>query len=207
MKARSRFGGTNPSAASRPLRQFLRARHAAVRRQLVDRTGQFAAQSRQQFVARQTGVLRQRIDVIGADRLRQVAFGNVLVRSGADPRFGDLALAVVLKLLEQAAEAAAQHAAGRAAGEQTAQPALEQTAKIAAETAAACRCATGAVATEQAAENVAETAGRRAGVDRIVAGYALRRSAGRRLLLAGAQVLDALVGKQRQDRHGDRRHA
>src|SRR5436190_12978200 len=164
MRARSRFGGTNPSAASRPLRQLLRARHATVRRQLVDRAGQFAAQSRQQFVARQTGVLRQRIDVIGADRLRQVAFGNVLVRSGADPRVGDLGLAVVLELLEQAAEAAAQHAAGRAAGEQTAEPALEQTAKITAKTttktATACRCATAtrAVATKQAAENVAEPA-------------------------------------------------
>src|SRR5205814_2967196 len=166
----------NRIAASHPLRQLLRALHAAVRRQLVDRAGQFAAKARQQFLARQAGVLRKRVDVVAADRLRQVAFGNILVRSGADPRVGDLALTVVLKLLEQAAEAAAQHAAGRAAGEQSAETALEQIAKTATKSAAW-----------------------RAGVD--------RTSAGRGLLLAGAQVLDALVGKQRQDRHGDRRHA
>src|SRR5205814_1433268 len=149
--------------ASHPLRQFRPARHAAVRRQLVDRAWQFAAEPRQQLLARQAGVLRQRVDVVAADRLRQVAFGNVLVRSGADPRVGGLTLTVVLELLEQAAEAAAQHAAGRAAGEQTAQSALEQIAK----TAAASKSATTAVATEQAAENVAQPAAWRTGVHRI----------------------------------------
>src|SRR5262249_47228135 len=63
-------------------------------------------------------------------------------------------------------------------------------------------------AAQQAAENVtksAATAGR-AGVG-LVAGRDPRLRLRRRLLGVAAEMLEALVGNQRQDRHGDRRHA
>ena len=83
----------------------------------------------------------------------------------------------------------AEDAPGRAAREQTAQPALEQAAKS---TSLSTSLSTAAQHATKAA------AVRRAGVYPIVAG-----SRG----LIAAEMLDPLVGKQCQDRHGDRRHA
>ena len=100
---------------------------------------------------------RQRVDVVAADRLRQVAFRNVLVRPAADPGVGGLALAVLLELVEQAAEAAAQHAAGRAAGQQAAEPA--RAVRPARRRRAGRRAAAPPAAAENAAQPAAQSAG------------------------------------------------
>ena len=121
----------------------------------------------------------------------------------ADPRLGDIALAVLLELIEQTAKPAAENAAGRAAREQSAEPAGKQSTQRAAARGTSARSGT---STQQAAENVAQPAAAilRVGVHRIAARKPLRITARQGLLLAAAKVLDAFVGKQRQDRHGDR---
>src|SRR4029079_5633724 len=134
------------------------------------RAGQFAAQPGQQLVARQAGVTAEFVDILAADRLRQIAFRNVLVRSLADPGVCSLALAVLLKLVEQTTKSAAEDAAGRASREQPAEAALQQSAKSAAARrakSAAARRATSAA--QHAAENVAQAAAAtlRAAVHRI----------------------------------------
>src|SRR3954468_3890977 len=100
-----------------------------MRRQLVDHVGQMLAQAVEQFVARQPGLRRQRVDLIDAERAAEIARRNLLVRSRAHPGIGGIAVAAVLKLLEQVAKAPADHAAGGAACEQAAEPALEKAAE------------------------------------------------------------------------------
>src|SRR5947209_12583866 len=98
---------------------------------MVDHLGQVPAQPRQQFLARQSALRGNRVDLIGAQRLGEIIGCNLLVRAGTDPGIGDLAMAVLLELLDQVTEAAAQDASGRAAGEQAPQSALEEIAKTA----------------------------------------------------------------------------
>src|SRR5882757_10949466 len=90
------------------------------------------AQARKQFVARQPGLRRQRVDLVGAERAPEIVRRNFLVRPGAHPGIGGIAVAAVLKLLEQVAKAAADHAARGTAREQAAKPALQKIAKSAA---------------------------------------------------------------------------
>src|ERR1700712_310208 len=88
-------------------------------------------------------------------------------------------MALLLELIEQAAEPAAQHAAGSTTREQATEAALEDIAETAA-------------ATGQAGRDIAGQLGR-----------SLRR---RRARLATAEMLHGLPGQQAQDRHGHRRH-
>src|SRR4051794_35155447 len=90
------------------------------------------AQAIEQFIARQSRLRCQRVDLVGAERAPEIVRGNLLVRPRAHPGIGGIAVAAVLKLLEQVAKAAADHAARGAACEQAAEPALEQVAEPAA---------------------------------------------------------------------------
>ena len=118
--------------ASHPARRFVLGRQPAVRRELVDHLRQLLAHAVEQVVARHAEPPRHRVDVVATDRARQVAGRNLPVRPAADPGVGDVAQAVVLELLEQAAEPAAENAAGRRAAEQAAETALQQIAQPAA---------------------------------------------------------------------------
>ena len=79
-------------------------------RELIDDLGQLLAEARQQFLARQAGLRRQEVDLLGRQHLAEVGRRDRLVLAGADPRLGDVALAGILELLEQVAQPAAQDA-------------------------------------------------------------------------------------------------
>src|SRR5579883_822160 len=89
-------------------------------------------------------------------------------------------MAALLQLLEQVAQSAADNAAGSSTCEQSAKPALEKVAESAA---------------KSPTNRAADVAARCGGLRRICTGG------------AAAQMLDRLVSKQRQDRHGERRHS
>src|ERR1700736_2727701 len=96
---------------------------------MVDDVGQMLAEAGEQFVARQAGLRGQRIDLIGAQGVGEIALRNRLVWGLAHPRIGGLAMAGLLELPEQVAKPAADHVAGGATCEQAAQSALEDVAK------------------------------------------------------------------------------
>jgi hypothetical protein len=85
-----------------------------------------------QVGARRAAMRRERFDLVFAERFRQIAGGNFLVRAVINPGLNRSALAALLKLLEQIVEPAAQQAVRRAAGKQAAQGALQQSTKPAA---------------------------------------------------------------------------
>src|SRR3954464_1192969 len=55
--------------ASNPACQFVLVRARSGRRQRVDDVGQILAETAQQFIARQTALCRQRVDLVGAERV------------------------------------------------------------------------------------------------------------------------------------------
>src|SRR6266436_4591521 len=131
---------------------------------MIDHVGQILAEASQQFVARQACLGSDRIDLVGAERVGEIAGRNRLVLALADPRIGHLALAALLQLVEEVAEPAGKNAAGRAARQQAAEPALQ---------------------------HVAETAARQSGVDSVRRRW--RRASwrgGRSARLAAAKMLD-----------------
>src|SRR4029079_17563435 len=95
---------------------------------MIDDVGQVLAEALQQFVAREAALGGERLDLVGAQRVGEVAWRDLLVRPIADPRVGLIPEAVLLELFHEVAEAAAQDAAGCATREQSAQSALEQVA-------------------------------------------------------------------------------
>ena len=106
-------------------------RQPPIRRQMVDDAGQILAEAREQFVTGQPALRHQAIDLIGAERAGEIARCDLLVRARTDPGVGGVAMAALLKLVEQVAQSAAEDAAGSAAGEQAAQSALQKIAEAA----------------------------------------------------------------------------
>src|SRR5262245_2697754 len=98
---------------------------------MIDDVGQILAEALQQFIARQAALRRERLDLVGAERVGEIAGRDLLVGSVADPRIGLVAHAFLLELIEQVAKAAAQDAARRAARKQSAEAALEHVAETA----------------------------------------------------------------------------
>ena len=82
----------------------------------------------------------ERSDLILAEHLRQNVGRNRFVRTRADPGLNDVALAALLKLLEQVVKTTTQHAAGGAAGKEAAQWTLKQSAKATTGSLACGRC-------------------------------------------------------------------
>src|SRR5260221_7523606 len=72
-------------AASESARQFFLVRQPSVRRQMIDHVGQILAQPLQQIVARQSALRRQLFDLVGTERFGEVAGGDLLVGTVADP--------------------------------------------------------------------------------------------------------------------------
>src|SRR5262252_4281285 len=77
------------------------ARDFPVGGQLIDDPRQVLAQTLKQLVARQAGMFHQRVDLVGAECVGQIARSDCLVGSAADPRIGLFVEARLLKLLEQ----------------------------------------------------------------------------------------------------------
>src|SRR6478609_1630748 len=96
---------------------------------MVDHVGQILAETLQQFIARQSALRRQMLDLVDAERAGEVTRSDLLVGTVADPRVGCVALALLLELVEQVAEAAAEDAAGGAARQKPTEAALEHVAK------------------------------------------------------------------------------
>src|SRR5580692_2969493 len=165
---------------------------------MVDHLGQMLAEAIQQVLARQAALRHQAVDLVGAKRVGEVARCDLLIRARAHPRIGGFAVAVLLELLEQVAQSAADNAACRASGEHAAEATLEDVAKTA-ETStktSTAKTSTKASAAKTSTTKAAANSARRG---------CRRRCSGRSR--AAADVFDSLVGKQRQDRHGHRRHA
>src|SRR5271154_823998 len=149
---------------------------------MVDGLRQVLAQTVQQILTRQAALRHQTLDLICAKRAGEIARRDLLVRSRAHPRIGSFAMTALLELLEQVAQSAAKDAARCASGEHAAQPTFENVAKAS------------KTSTKTSTAHAA-TAG----------GWRRRRRTGRRR--AATDVLDGLVGQQREDRHGHRRHS
>src|ERR1019366_238872 len=96
---------------------------------MVDHIGQMLAEPRQQFVTRQAGLRRQRVDLIDAQGARKIFWRNLLVRPLAHPRVGGFAVAALLELLKKFAKPVAENASRGTACEQATQSTLEQMAK------------------------------------------------------------------------------
>src|SRR5260370_30901629 len=92
---------------------------------MIDHVGQLLAETREQFLARQASLRHQAVDLIGAERAREIARRNLLVRAVSDPRAGGFAMATLLQPFEQIAEPARDHAPRAGAAEQAAQSALQ----------------------------------------------------------------------------------
>ncbi|MBR0955200.1 hypothetical protein JQ591_32590 [Bradyrhizobium canariense] len=131
----------------------------------------------------------QALDLVGAERVGEIARCDRLVLALADPSVRGLAVAALLELVEQIAETAAEHAAGCATREQAAKATLEQVTEAAA-------------SAKRASETATSTRIHRRGEVRRRRGL-LRRRAG----LACGHVLECLPGEQAEERHGHRRHA
>src|SRR3954468_11449103 len=101
-------------------------RQPSVRRQMIDHLRKILAEAGEQLVARQAALGGQALDLVGAERVGEIAGRDRLVLALADPGIGGLAVAALLKLVEEIAETAAEHAAGCATREQAAKAALEQ---------------------------------------------------------------------------------
>src|SRR5450759_2257622 len=96
---------------------------------MVDHIGQMLAETRQQFVTRQAGLRRQRVDLIDAQGARKIFWRNLPVRPLAHPRVGGFAVAALLELLKKFAKPVAENASRGTACEQSTQSTLEQIAK------------------------------------------------------------------------------
>src|SRR5829696_1803306 len=147
---------------------------------MIDDVGQMLAEALQQFVAGKAALGGELFNLVGAERVGEIAGRDLLVGAVADPGVSLIAKALLLELIEEVAEAAAQDAPRRAAREQSAQAALEHVAQSA----------------------TARAAAGQAGIDIAGRGRRLRRRAG----LVAAEMLDAFPGQERQDRHGQGRH-
>src|SRR3954470_3573098 len=101
---------------------------------MIDHLRQILAVAGEQLVARQAALGGQAFDLVGAERIGEIAGRDRLVFALADPGIRGLAVTALLKLVEEIAEPAAQHAAGRATREQAAEAALEEVTEAAAST-------------------------------------------------------------------------
>src|SRR6185312_4194260 len=88
-KARMKIRRSVPR--SEPARHFVVRWQPSVRRQMVDDLGQMLAQAVQQILTRQAALRHHMIDLIGAERVRQIARRYLLVRSLRHPGIGGVA--------------------------------------------------------------------------------------------------------------------
>src|SRR5579864_5301519 len=92
---------------------------------MIDDVGQMLAQSVQQFLARQTALRHQAVDLVGAKCVGQIARRDLLVWSRAHPGIGGIAVTILLELLEQVAQSAAEDAACCTSGKDATEKATE----------------------------------------------------------------------------------
>src|SRR5258708_30821480 len=85
-------------------RGFLVGRQPAVGCELIDQVRQLLAQTRQEVLSPQAGLLGQRVERIVTERIRQVVGCNLLVWTSADPGLGRFALPARLELLDELVE-------------------------------------------------------------------------------------------------------
>src|SRR3954470_24241698 len=95
---------------------------------MIDDVGQILAEALQQILARQAALGGQMFNLVGTQRIGEIAGRDLLVGTVADPGVGLIAKPLLLELIQEVAKPAAQDAAGRSTREQSAQSALEQVA-------------------------------------------------------------------------------
>src|SRR3954451_21770747 len=101
-------------------------RQPSVRRQMIDHLRKILAEAQEELVTRQAALGGEALDLVGAERIGEIAWCDRLVIALAAPGIGSVAMTALLELVEEIAEAAAEHGGGRAAREQAAKAALQQ---------------------------------------------------------------------------------
>src|SRR5215213_7998369 len=96
---------------------------------MIDDVGQMLAETLQQFVAGEAALGGELLDLVGAERVGEIAGRNLLVGTVAHPGVGLVAQPLLLELIQEVAKAAAQNASRSAARKQSAQAALQHVAK------------------------------------------------------------------------------
>ena len=114
------FDRKEPAHASEHALGFLFSRQASLRRQLVYDLRQIFGEALEQVIARHASLGHERVDLFRSKSTGQIVRRYCLVGSGADPRIDGIALAALLKLLEQVAQATAQDASSGTCCEQAA---------------------------------------------------------------------------------------
>ena len=97
-----------------------------LRREMIDHVRQMLAQSIDQFCLRHSSLLRQHLNLIFAQHLRQNVWRNLFIRPLADPGVGNLALTFLLELFEQNQFKPPLNTLTDAAGEPAARSTFEQ---------------------------------------------------------------------------------
>jgi hypothetical protein len=90
---------------------------------LINGLRKLLRQSRKDLLSRQTGLLRQSRQDVRPDRLLQLLWSDLLVRAGANPGLGNIALAILSEAVDQLTQAAAQQTAGILSAQAAQQPA------------------------------------------------------------------------------------
>ena len=177
---RTRRISADAGAASEPAGQFAFGRQPSVRRQMIDHVGQILAEALEQFVARQAALRRTAIDLVGAERVGEIAGRNLLVGP----------------LLTQELAASPWPFCWNCLSRSPSPPLITLPAAPPASRPPSPPLSTSPRPPPAAGQPAVTLPGSLA--------RSLRR---RRARLAAAEMLDGLPGQQCQDRHGHRRHS
>src|SRR5262249_56389795 len=134
--------------------------------ELIHKGGQRLVRAGERIVNTQAGVFAEFGDGVAAERVRQIIWCDLVVRTVADPGLCDMAMPALLEFFYDVREPAAEHAASCGSAEQTAQSTGKDIAQAAAGLCAGTSWHAAWFATEQSAEDVPKSATGHAGPDR-----------------------------------------
>ena len=77
-------------------RCLLFARQATVRGELIDQVRQMLTKASEQIIHTHAGLFAQRIERVAAERVREIIWRDIVVRTIADPRLRDVAMPALL---------------------------------------------------------------------------------------------------------------
>ena len=127
-----------------------------MRRELIDQIRKVHTKAVEQLGATYAGLLRNMVERLAAERVLEIPRRNLLILPTADPGLRNIAMSMLLQVLDQVAETSAEHVAGSSAAEKTAKAAFQQIAQRAAR-ASTGTCAPG-TASQQSTQDIAQPA-------------------------------------------------
>ena len=127
-----------------------------MRRELIDEIREVLTKAVEQLGATYAGLLRNMVERFTAERVLEIPRRNLLILPTPDPGLGNIAMSMLLQVLDQVAETSAEHVAGSSAAEKTAKAAFQQIAQRAAR-ASTCACAP-STPSQQSTQDIAQPA-------------------------------------------------